>query len=310
MKLPLVKKLAIESILVYSSSAAPRAPHDAKALAKYTGGRLKLVDVLEPLPSHVAMWLPQSPDVFAVAREAQRSHLQKKAERLHKEGVKTEWQLLEGQPETALVQEIKKYGHDLLMIDTPRTPDEKLTTRAMRLLRKCPCPVWVEGAKPLRGTRRILAALDAIPGDDRRAELNDRIAALAKTLAKAGGAELHVVNAWEAYGEGLLRSHMGATPADVRRYTDEVQRSHREEIAAALRRARLVLPETRVHLVKGQASEAIPALARRLKVNLVVLGTVARSGLSAALIGNTAETIAGSLTCSMLAVKPDPTTHR
>ena len=59
-----------------------------------------------------------------------------------------------------------------------------------------------------------------------------------------------------------------------------------------------------VHVVNGPAAEAISELVTRHRINLLVLGTVARSGLSGLLMGNTAERILDDVTCSVLAVKP------
>jgi nucleotide-binding universal stress UspA family protein len=42
----------------------------------------------------------------------------------------------------------------------------------------------------------------------------------------------------------------------------------------------------------------------KLQADIVVMGTVARTGISGLIIGNTAETILNQLTCSVLAVKP------
>jgi nucleotide-binding universal stress UspA family protein len=49
---------------------------------------------------------------------------------------------------------------------------------------------------------------------------------------------------------------------------------------------------------------AIPALATQLKADLVVMGTVGRSGIPGLLMGNTAETILDQLSCSVLVMKP------
>ena len=46
-------------------------------------------------------------------------------------------------------------------------------------------------------------------------------------------------------------------------------------------------------------------MARRLGVGLIVMGTVARTGLSGLFMGNTAEEILRSVDCSVLAVKPE-----
>ena len=58
------------------------------------------------------------------------------------------------------------------------------------------------------------------------------------------------------------------------------------------------------HLSKGDARNVIPELAQELHADLVVMGTVARTGIPGLLIGNTAESILDQLDCSVLAVKP------
>jgi nucleotide-binding universal stress UspA family protein len=61
----------------------------------------------------------------------------------------------------------------------------------------------------------------------------------------------------------------------------------------------------KVHLIKGQPRKEIPALAKRLGVDLVVMGTVARTGVPGLFIGNTAEAMLEQIDCSVLAVKPE-----
>ena len=58
------------------------------------------------------------------------------------------------------------------------------------------------------------------------------------------------------------------------------------------------------HLVKGSARREIPAFARQIEADLVVMGTVARTGVPGFIIGNTAETILNQIDCSVLAIKP------
>jgi nucleotide-binding universal stress UspA family protein len=61
-------------------------------------------------------------------------------------------------------------------------------------------------------------------------------------------------------------------------------------------------PQT--HLVKGWARKAVPALAKQIEVDLVVMGTVARTGIPGFIMGNTAEIILNQIDCSVLAIKP------
>ena len=49
----------------------------------------------------------------------------------------------------------------------------------------------------------------------------------------------------------------------------------------------------------------IPELAAEKEVELIVMGTVSRTGVAGFLIGNTAEKILGQVDCSVLTVKPD-----
>ena len=54
----------------------------------------------------------------------------------------------------------------------------------------------------------------------------------------------------------------------------------------------------------GLPEDIIPKHAQQLDAELVVLGTVGRQGISAALIGNTAEHVIDKLNCDVLAIKP------
>ena len=48
----------------------------------------------------------------------------------------------------------------------------------------------------------------------------------------------------------------------------------------------------------------IPQVAEKLEAELVILGTIGRTGLSAAFLGNTAEHVISKLSCNLLAIKP------
>jgi nucleotide-binding universal stress UspA family protein len=77
-----------------------------------------------------------------------------------------------------------------------------------------------------------------------------------------------------------------------------------DEVTGNQGQAALDYLKPQIHLVKGWARKEIPALAKRIDADLVVMGTVARTGISGFLIGNTAETILNQIDCSVLAIKP------
>ena len=67
-------------------------------------------------------------------------------------------------------------------------------------------------------------------------------------------------------------------------------------------------PETtndRIHLLEGDAEILIPGLAKSKRIELIVMGTVCRTGIEGFFIGNTAEKVLQQVDCSVLTVKPD-----
>ena len=59
------------------------------------------------------------------------------------------------------------------------------------------------------------------------------------------------------------------------------------------------------HLLKGDAAEIIAGLSRELSTDLIVMGTIGRSGVSGLLIGNTAEDVLLTTRASVLTVKSE-----
>jgi nucleotide-binding universal stress UspA family protein len=187
----------------------------------------------------------------------------------------------------------------------------------MHLLRKCPCPVWL--CKPNAGARyrRILAAVDVeqfYPRDELRTRhgLNLGLLELAAALAQADAAELHVAYAWSAIGEGVMRgSSLWAPEEKIDAYIAAERQRHGRALESLLTELKTAMaargepmPEPLRHLPKGSARGEVPALARRIDADLVVLGTLGRTGVPGLFIGNTAEAVLHQVECSVLALKP------
>ena len=63
--------------------------------------------------------------------------------------------------------------------------------------------------------------------------------------------------------------------------------------------------EYKIHLQKGIAKDVILVVAQENDVDLIVMGTVARTGVAGFFIGNTAENVLNQVNCSVLTVKPE-----
>jgi len=61
----------------------------------------------------------------------------------------------------------------------------------------------------------------------------------------------------------------------------------------------------RVHHLRGDADKTIPKHVEEMGVDVLIMGTVARTGIPGFIIGNTAENIVQKLSCSLLAMKPN-----
>lgn len=108
-----------------------------------------------------------------------------------------------------------------------------------------------------------------------------------------------------APAEDLLRSRAGFTAEYVSRYLRDVLRNQAKEVDKLLRTANVKTPKHRIHLVKGDATEVIPELTRGRRIDLLIVGTLSRTGIAGWLIGNTAEKLLRRVDCSVFVVKPD-----
>jgi len=181
------------------------------------------------------------------------------------------------------------------------------------LLRKCPCPVWLQTPSATQVPGRVLAAIDLDIGDAAEPEtltaLNQRVVEAACMIACAPDAEVIILHAWEALGEGMVWAFSGSGEARLSadRYVNEILGARHAAMTgfvAKLRAEDGTGPRLVPRLVRGAPERVIHEQSREVAADVVVMGTVARTGLSGVFIGNTAENIINSLECPVLAVKP------
>jgi len=79
---------------------------------------------------------------------------------------------------------------------------------------------------------------------------------------------------------------------------------HHVDAVAALAEQFDIAAENR-HVKEGMPEDVLPEVAKILDAEMVIIGTIGRTGLSAAIIGNTAEHVIDRLDCDVLAIKPE-----
>jgi len=241
-------------------------------------------------------------------REAQESQLKSLVRKRARKGVTTQCKVLTGIPFIEIGREVVRGQHDLVM--KPAEGKGGLSRRLfgstdMHLLRKCPCPVWIKKPTTRKKYARVLAAVDTDPAIAANAELNRSILELAESIARKEGSELHIVHGWSVPHEKLMHSGRARmSPTDVKRVVRDCKRSHKAELDALLAKYDFGGLKTKVHLLKGDPADAISSVAKKSRVELVIMGTVARTGIPGFFIGNTAEKTLSRIDCSVLALKP------
>ncbi len=179
---------------------------------------------------------------------------------------------------------------------------------SMHLMRKCPCPVWVVKSAKRAKYKRILAAVDTTSDfpDRERESLNPLIMQLASSLARMDGSELHLLQVWSVFAEGYLEVRGQMEGNAISKLRKDSKRQYTKNLDGLLTVVDLNGIIVHKHLPRSDnSSRAIVKLAKNKKIDLLVMGTVCRTGLAGFFIGNTAEKVLSEVNCSVLTVKPE-----
>lgn len=196
-----------------------------------------------------------------------------------------------------IIQAVKRGEADLVLVARRNQESSSLALGniAKKLLRKCPCPLWLVKADGVNAPASLVAATDLSPVGNLAVEL-------ASSLAELFRAELHVVHAWPLPMAVPVLPEL-EVPAQSRIDVVGYERAARARFEAAL--AALPLPvKPTPHLACGAPSVAIQELVERVGAGLLVMGSVSRGGIAGLLLGNTAERLLDRVSCSLLTIKP------
>lgn len=229
------------------------------------------------------------------------------ASELISEGIQVNMEHQNGKPYLEIIREALRGDYDLIMKPAVSETGAKSVlfgSTDMQLFRLCPDPVWA--FKPTSNTelRKIMIAVDLLPDDPEKTNLADRVLQWGKHVAGLVGAELHVIHVWELFGEATIRGR-SVTSYTVDKLVQAEQQKHQQWLNEALAKNGLKDEDVQVHFNKGDAKKLIPAVADNIDVDLLVIGTVGRTGIPGFFIGNTADSVLRQINCSVLAIKPE-----
>lgn len=218
-------------------------------------------------------------------------------------GIEIDIQVLwHNRPYEAIIRTVQQGEYDTVIKGTHEHDKLKsviFTPTDWHLMRKCPVPVLMvkEHAWPENG--HILAAVNAGTEEEDHQSLNQKITEEARHLAELIRADVHLVNAYPGTPINIAIEIPEFDPeayhANVKEHHTNALNQHAESHG---------IDKTRTHLHEGLPEDVIPKVAKEIDAELVIIGTVGRTGFSAALIGNTAEHVIDRLNCDILAIKP------
>ena len=288
----------------------------AVSLAENNQADLTVIDVVPVITAGISLLRGNSisSELQAAAVEESRKKLEALIEP-YKDRVHIQLDVLVGRTFIEVIRAILRNNYDLLIkpAQNPSFIEQLFGSDDMQLLRNCPCPLWLTCTEEKSKCEHILAAVDFDPdmSDPIEQSLNQQILELSCSLAFSDFAALHVAHVWDAPAEAMLRIWADDPQEAGISYVESVRSSHeraynrlQQQLIERVGKDSNDYLSPEFHMRRGVAATAIPEIAKRLQADLVVMGTVARTGIAGLLIGNTAEAILEQLQCSVLAVKP------
>ena len=170
-----------------------------------------------------------------------------------------------------------------------------------QILRKCPTPILVVKDGDWKHQRRILVAVN-VSDDENEAHssFNDELVSLSMDLADSlDRGNIHLVTAYPPTPINMA--------IDLPEFsTGDGNSGLRGQYLLNMKalRQKYGISDDHTHVLEGFPEDVIPQVAEKLEAELVILGTIGRTGLSAAFLGNTAEHVISKLNCNLLAIKP------
>ena len=280
----------------------------AAQLAEHNRANLKIIDVVPELSWIARLVLSDGDHVQQALLADKRRRLDELAVSLRGRGIDVSTEVLTGKTSHVIVDEVVRSRHDLVVRVTKGAHSEAtgfFGTTSMQLLRTCPCAVWLVRPDGQPHFRKVLAAIDPSPNNVVGDRLNKSIMELGMSIADYEDGEFHIVHSWKLFAARTLKSRF--KPDEFAEFEGQAETAIAAALDKFLSPYGLDHQSERVHLIRDEIGpgQSISALVEKEQMDLVVMGTVARSGVTGLLMGNTAEHVLDQVQRPVLTLKPD-----
>lgn len=300
----------VERMLIAVKPGQDRLPltaEHATLLGTRLGARLTLLTCVADLglPSALSAAEPAAVEAMRTsALDRERDALEKLAAPIREAGVGVECRVRVDTPvHEAILAEADASRADLVVvgIHEPRpVPHTRLNDIDWQLMRLCPQPLLIVTEPAVAAYDTILAAVDPLHGHAEPSGLDAAIVEVAVRFGDAFNARLCVANVYPNPDDYAIASSVEVEPG-IFYGTENIESVHLQAVERLLGKARSRRAD--VLLQAGRPAAVLAELAVQQKADLLVLGSVKRGRLEAAMLGSTAEVVLADAPCNVLLVK-------
>lgn len=201
----------------------------------------------------------------------------------------------------------RENAFDLLIKQAePRESQLGFRARDRALTKTSPCPVWLQHPnKAFKKQARIAVAIDPEAIDEPSKALSLRLLRAARTIADHHERKLYVLSCWNYAFEGYLRHNawLQLSGSEIERIVENSRIKHLTALHQLIEESGIDGTLAIEHL-RGLPEDKLPEAVSRWGVDILVMGTAARTGVTGWLLGNTSDDVMQRLDCSVVVLTP------
>lgn len=230
-----------------------------------------------------------------LVEESVASKLAKIAADVRAKGIDLKESIVEhGVPFEKIIHEAQTGDYNVIVVGSEKkteTESYKLGTTDEKLIRKNQIPIWVVKPEPLRNIKKILCPVDF--SDASLRALNNAV-----TLAQSFEAELSILHVYTpvAYSPMWLE-------IDYAQENEILKSTQETEFHDFLEQLDMKDVSYRKVIIEGVDHQEILQFIEENNIDLLLMGTTGRTGLSRILMGSTTAKVTRELPCSFIAMK-------
>jgi len=196
-----------------------------------------------------------------------------------------------------VAEKTKKIHFDLIIKSGRRSESPMHTPLDWQLIRRVAVPLLVNTTSKWAEKPKVLATIDVETNNPIQQEVNVKVLQQASNYTKAMNGELHVA----------VCKYVSKVLSDLDFV--ELRKAEEKNKTKILKKAEKLLSDLKIsdatyHFRVGHIANSIHNIARGLKVDLIVMGSVGRKKLKGLIIGGTAEELLQRIKGDILVIRP------